>query len=136
MRTRLYARTRARSSLEVETVLEKDIERFLKQQIEKNIPGAMCLKFLSPGLRGVPDRIILLPGAHVVFAELKKPGKKPGPLQRHVHGLLIKLGFTVFDCVDTKDKALEVVQFCQYVYDWRTYTAGIWTEEGATHGKS
>lgn len=33
--------------------------------------GGLCLKFVSPGNPGVMDRIILLPGGRVVFAELK-----------------------------------------------------------------
>ena len=38
--------------------------------------GGMCIKFTSPGMSGVPDRIVILPGGKIGFAELKAPGKK------------------------------------------------------------
>lgn len=46
--------------------------------------GGACLKFTSPGTAGVPDRIVILPGGKIGFAELKAPGKKPRRLQRAV----------------------------------------------------
>ncbi|UED81938.1 VRR-NUC domain-containing protein [Lysinibacillus sp. CD3-6] len=48
---------------------ESQIENYLKQEIEKL--NGLCLKFVSPGNKGVPDRIIILPNGNVVFAELK-----------------------------------------------------------------
>lgn len=53
------------------TVLEQVIERkFRKAVIEL---GGECIK-LSGGSRGMPDRLILLPGAKAIFIEFKKPG--------------------------------------------------------------
>ena len=46
--------------------------------------GGMCLKFISPGIAGAPDRIVILPGGKIGFAELKAPGKKPRRLQKAV----------------------------------------------------
>lgn len=46
--------------------------------------GGICLKFISPGIAGVPDRIVILPGGKIGFAELKAPGKKPRRLQKAV----------------------------------------------------
>lgn len=94
-------------------MLEKSVEQFFKNQVKQRCPDALCLKFVSPGFAGVPDRIVLLPGGRVIFAELKRPGKTPRKLQTYVHGLLRRLGFTVFACVDTKEKALEVVWYCE-----------------------
>lgn len=54
------------------------------------------MKLVCPGWAGVPDRLILMPGARVFFAETKDTGKKPNPRQRYVHGRLSGLGFTVF----------------------------------------
>ena len=34
--------------------------------------GGMCMKFTSPGMSGVSDRIVVLPGAQVFFIELKR----------------------------------------------------------------
>ncbi len=48
---------------------ESQIERWLCSQIKAM--GGICDKFTSPSNPGVPDRIIIMPGGHVVFAELK-----------------------------------------------------------------
>lgn len=60
------------------TQLEKDIESKLRRTVERH--GGKCLKWVCPGWSGVPDRIILLPGAVVIFAETKRP--KGGKLER------------------------------------------------------
>lgn len=96
-------------------MLEKSVEQFFKNQVKQRCPDALCLKFVSPGFAGVPDRIVLLPGGRVVFVELKRPGKAPRKLQQYVHGLLKRLGFVVFPCVDTKEKALDVARYCEKV---------------------
>lgn len=57
--------------------------------------GGMCIKFTSPGMVGVPDRIVILPGGKIGFAELKAPGKKPRRLQRNVLRGLYRLGCSV-----------------------------------------
>lgn len=79
--------------------MEKAVEQYLRQQVKK--AGGLALKFVSPGFTGVPDRIILMPGARVYFAETKDRGKKPEPRQRRVHKFLRDLGFMVF-VPDTK----------------------------------
>ena len=61
--------------------------------------GGLALKFVSPGLDGVPDRIVLLPGGHMAFVELKAPGKTMRPLQVRRKDQLEGLGFSVY-CVD------------------------------------
>ena len=53
------------------STLEKEIEKKLTDTVRKQ--GGLCLKWTCPGWAGVPDRIILLPGGRVVFAELKRP---------------------------------------------------------------
>ena len=72
--------------------LEKDIETKLRKMVEAH--GGLCLKWVCPGWSGVPDRIILLPGGHVIFAETKRPkGGKLSPLQNKWKLWLNKLGF-------------------------------------------
>lgn len=44
--------------------------------------GGLCYKFTSPGNPGVPDRIIILPGGRVVFAELKTEVGRLSSIQR------------------------------------------------------
>jgi len=58
--------------------------------------GGIAPKFVSPGFDGMPDRLILLPGGGIAFAELKAPGKKPRPLQLRRKRQLEALGFRVY----------------------------------------
>ena len=58
---------------------EKYVEQKLVTEAKKM--GGLAVKFVSPGLDGVPDRLVLFPGGKVAFAELKAPGKKLRPLQ-------------------------------------------------------
>ena len=63
----------------------------------------IALKFVSPGLDGMPDRLVLLPMGRIAFVEVKSPGKKPRPLQLARHEMLRKLGFKVFVLDDATD---------------------------------
>ncbi|KKB91496.1 MULTISPECIES: VRR-NUC domain-containing protein [Bacillus] len=72
---------------------ESQLERLLKREVERY--GGKAMKFVSPGLSGVPDRLVLLPGGRVVFAEMKAPGEKPRPLQLKRKKDLEALGFEV-----------------------------------------
>ena len=91
-------------------MLEKDIERKLIKPIRSL--GGLCLKFVTPGFTGVPDRIILLPGGMIRFVETKQPGKKERARQRLVHGLLRKLGFIVYSTVDSAEKIDRIIADC------------------------
>lgn len=73
---------------------ENRIERHLAMSVKKM--GGMAVKFVSPGLDGVPDRIVLLPGRKIAFVELKAPGEKPRPLQAKRKRQLEALGFPVY----------------------------------------
>lgn len=53
------------------TPLEKRIEERLLDEIKRR--GGMCSKFIDPGRRGAPDRIVMLPGHPSYFVELKRP---------------------------------------------------------------
>ena len=80
---------------------EKTIEKKLTLAA-KNM-GGIALKFMSPGLDGMPDRIVLLPGGRMGFVEVKAPGKVPRPLQEARHRMLRILGFRVY-VLDTVDQ--------------------------------
>ena len=82
---------------------ESRLERRLKREIE-NL-GGMSLKLTVPNRRGMPDRLILLPGGKVYFVEMKAPGKKPRPLQIKRAKQLKALGFSVY-CLDS-DEAID-----------------------------
>lgn len=73
-----------------ENVIEKQLAMAVKKM------GGMAVKFVSPGLDGVPDRIVLLPNKKMAFVELKAPGKKPRPLQEKRRRQLEALGFPVY----------------------------------------
>lgn len=60
------------------------------------VRGGICPKFVSPGFDGMPDRIVLLPGRHFGFVEVKALGEVPRPLQVSRHRLMEKLGFRVY----------------------------------------
>lgn len=92
-------------------MLEKDIEKKLVSAVREL--GGLCLKFESPGYTGVPDRVILLPGGIVAFAETKQPGKKERARQVLVQGLFRRLGFTVYSSVDSAEKIEAVVRDCR-----------------------
>ena len=73
---------------------EKEVERKLVQKVKAM--GGLAPKFVSPGLNGVPDRIILLQNGKIAFAEIKAPGEKMRPLQVRRKTQLERLGFSVF----------------------------------------
>lgn len=57
---------------------EKAVEQKLTLMVKKR--GGICPKFISPGMDGVPDRLVLLPGGRIAFIELKAEGKTLRPL--------------------------------------------------------
>lgn len=73
---------------------EKTIEQKLVQAVKAM--GGIAPKFTSPGFDGMPDRIVLLPGGHIAFVEVKAMGCKPRPLQLTRHGMLRQLGFQIY----------------------------------------
>lgn len=80
---------------------ERQIEQHLVAAVRKR--NGLCPKWVSPGLDGVPDRIILLPGGRVAFAELKAPGKTLRTQQHYRKVQLERLGFKVY-VIDSKEQ--------------------------------
>lgn len=74
-------------------LLEKELEKKFVETVK--LIGGQAWKFTSPNMAGVPDRIVLLPGGKMFFAELKKPGEKLRPLQVKRKQQLEELGFQV-----------------------------------------
>jgi len=73
---------------------ESSIEHRLVIEVKKR--GGYAPKFVSPGLDGVPDRLVLLPGGKLAFVEVKAPGEKPRPIQRRRMEQFAALGFQVY----------------------------------------
>ena len=89
---------------------EKTIEAKLVKAV-RNM-GGLAPKFVSPGLDGVPDRLILLPGGKIAFIELKAPGKTLRPLQVKRKRQLEELGFLVY-CIDSPEQIGEILNEIQ-----------------------
>ena len=88
-------------------MIENDVEKYLIRQV-KAIDG-LCWKWVSPGRRGVPDRIVMLPGGGVYFVELKAPGKTERPDQVFVQKKLRSTGCVVCSSVGSKDAVNAIV---------------------------
>lgn len=73
---------------------ESEAEDALRRGIMRM--GGIAFKFVSPGNRGVPDRLIALPGGRAVFVEMKRDTGTPGKLQVWQHKRLRSLGFEVY----------------------------------------
>jgi hypothetical protein len=73
--------------------MEKDVEAYVRREVKKM--GGRCLKWVCPGHRGVPDRIVLLPGGRIWFVELKTETGRPTALQKHWQRVLSQIGFNV-----------------------------------------
>ncbi|MBU3155164.1 VRR-NUC domain-containing protein [Clostridium estertheticum] len=86
---------------------ETRIEKRLIKEIEKI--GGKALKFVSPGVTGVPDRIVLLPHGKMIFVELKAPGKKESPMQRYRAKEYRNLGFDV-RCIDSVELIIKLIE--------------------------
>ena len=83
---------------------ENKVESYLKQRVEFH--GGHCLKL--SGHKGIPDRLILLPGKPAIFCELKALDGVVAPAQLIMISRLRKAGFvaeTAF-CKDDVDQIL------------------------------
>lgn len=89
--------------------LEKSIENVLRKAVEAE--GGLCLKWVCPGHRGVPDRMILFPGGIIAFVELKRPGAKvkAGGLQEWWREKIQSFGFPCYE-ISRKYQAVALVK--------------------------
>lgn len=76
---------------------EKKIEKKLRLEVDKL--GGIAIKLQSQYYTGLPDRMILMPGGRIRFAEIKTTGKRATARQTIVHEELRDLGFKV-DVID------------------------------------
>lgn len=87
---------------------EKTLERLLKKCVEKELKG-YCLKLLSVHITGLPDRICLIPGGKVFFAEIKTTKQKPRKIQLVIHRKLRDLGFRV-EVIETSEQIKNIIR--------------------------
>ena len=71
-----------------EGLIEKHLVKRCKEE------GFLCRKYVSPGYKGVPDRIVIARG-HVVFIELKSAVGKLSELQKREIKRMLLLGADV-----------------------------------------
>lgn len=74
-------------------MIESQIERRLVDGVKRL--GGMCIKFVSPGTPGVPDRIIITSTGKVIFVELKTETGRLSKIQRYVVGQMQNRGADV-----------------------------------------
>ena len=86
---------------------EKDLERKLSHGVKKLL--GLSFKFLPFLVAGIPDRICLLPGGRIFFAEIKTTKKTPEKLQKYWHLKLRKLGFRV-EVIDTSEQIENILK--------------------------
>lgn len=82
-------------------MLEKEIEKALVKEVKAL--GGLCIKFTSPSMDGLPDRMVFLQNSKFAFVELKAKGKKPRPLQLKRMADFKKLGFRSY-VIDDKEQ--------------------------------
>jgi hypothetical protein len=89
-------------------MLEKSVEDYLVAEVERR--GGLCIKLNPAGYKGIPDRLVVLPGGYVAFLELKRP--KRGVIARlqlwwraRLAGLGVPAGF-----LDTKEQVDELLR--------------------------
>lgn len=74
-------------------MIESQIERRLVEGVKRL--GGMCVKFVSPGTLGVPDRLIITATGKIIFAELKTESGRLAKIQRYTIGEMQKRGADV-----------------------------------------
>ena len=89
---------------------EREIEKRLFSKVKAK-RGLAC-KFISPGMRGMPDRVVLYK-ARVAFVELKAPGEVPEPLQTKRRKQLEAQGFDVYTLDSLEAVDAFVGDFCK-----------------------
>lgn len=71
---------------------ESSVERRLHRQVIQ--AGGLTYK-IAPTTKGLPDRLVILPGGRVRLVELKADGGRVSPAQRLIHDKLAARGVHV-----------------------------------------
>ncbi len=86
---------------------EKITERYLCKKVKEL--GGLCRKFVSPSVRGAPDRLCMLPFGLIFFVEVKSEGRVPTAIQELEHSNLRSVGQRVY-VVSTKEEVNQVLK--------------------------
>jgi len=90
------------------SVRENKVETYFKDQIKAL--GGITRKWVSPGVDGVPDQIVIMKGG-IFFAEIKTSDGKKSPAQLREQARLQKNGALVITLYGEKD----VDRFIKYL---------------------
>ncbi len=92
---------------------ESEIEAFFKGRVRAM--GGLPMKFISPGLKNVPDQVAIIPSVlpvvthhRVIWVETKATGKKPREGQQQMLDKFSRLGAEVY-WFNSMAQILEVV---------------------------
>lgn len=75
-------------------MLESKLEGLFRQLVIQEAGTSM--KFVSPGLAGAPDRLVIRPDGGIEFVELKKEDGKLSATQKNCHKYLESKGARVY----------------------------------------
>ena len=87
--------------------LEKEIEKDFVNFVKKK--RGFCLKQNPRWYRGIPDRLIVMPGGKCFFLELKRPGGRLSPLQRRRIKAILARNIPVYH-TDQLQEAIEIYE--------------------------
>lgn len=86
--------------------LESSLERWCVNYAKAR--NLLFIKWVSPGQRGVPDRILMAPGKPPVFVELKTPRGRISKIQQFMVDKLRAFGYAVH-IVRTREQFVGIV---------------------------
>lgn len=90
---------------------ESAIEKYLVAQAKAR--GAFVRKVAYQGRKGAPDRWLFYPHGFLLIVELKRPGKKPEPLQLDEMQKLRNAGFYVA-WADSKEQVDDILAHAEW----------------------
>ena len=73
--------------------LEASLEAYFRKSVKEKLGGHVVK--LAPTEKGVPDRLVMLPGGRLVLVELKADGGRLSPAQEYWHERAKDLGTEV-----------------------------------------
>lgn len=85
---------------------ESKVEKELAKHVHDR--GGLCLKFVSPGWAGAPDRVVHPGDGRTIYVETKRPGGRLRPLQAKRHEQLQGAGMDV-RTVDSIDGVIDFI---------------------------
>jgi hypothetical protein len=102
------------------TMLESEIERKFVNFIKAK--RGLCLKQNPKWYRGIPDRLVVMPGGCCFFLELKRPGETPTALQLKRLRAILNRGIPAYHA-DTLEQAISIYEALECKTSNQTHTS-------------